>query len=310
MLKNLRMKVAVIGAARHQNGIGEYIAKYFHMQGLPVVAVLGRNESSSEEAAQGLRKYGIRAEAYTDFKAMIVGAGPDIVAIASPTETHAAYIERCIAAGVHVFCDKPFTAPDTSEGSVERLLGAADAHGLVVGMNSQWPFTLPYYEELCGRIADGGDHTFYIRLSPMVAGREMIPDSVPHGLSILHGALGSGEIQDIVIRAETTEMRIHFAYCTQTARYAATIELVREERQPRTFAFGFDGRIVTRSIDLGTYAMSFGSQGRTLAIPDPLELSVKDFVSALDKGHTPLIGPAHILNTTVLLQRIYSASGA
>ena len=38
------MKVAIIGARRRHNGIGEYIAKYFHQNGCTVVALLGTKE--------------------------------------------------------------------------------------------------------------------------------------------------------------------------------------------------------------------------------------------------------------------------
>ncbi|HPS94029.1 MAG TPA: Gfo/Idh/MocA family oxidoreductase, partial [Deltaproteobacteria bacterium] len=102
------MKVAVIGAGRKRNGIGEFIAKYLHANGATVSCVLGSTTGSSQTAAARLGTYGIRAKAYTDFSEMIRDAGPDAVAIASPIPTHGEYIERCIQAGVHVFCEKPF----------------------------------------------------------------------------------------------------------------------------------------------------------------------------------------------------------
>lgn len=306
------MNVAVIGAGRSRNGIGEYIAKYLHRQGMAVEAVLGRSMDSAVAAAQALEQYGIAARAYADFAEMMFRVRPEAVVIASPTPTHVAYIEACLEAGVHCFCDKPFLAPETANLSarLERMLRMAEAGGLVVGMNSQWPFTLPFYEELCGRIDPQETRTFDIRLSPLTAGKGMIADSVPHALSLLYCALGEGGVEDLGIQTRgEEEMRLSFGYRTPQGRCTATITLVRQTRQPRSFAYGFDGRIVTRAIDLASYALSFEYQGKTLPIPDPLELSVQDFLAALDKGRAPLIGPAHIRATTELLHQIHAGAG-
>ena len=55
----MKMRVSIIGAGRNRNGIGEYIGKYFHAFGAEVTSVLGTTEKTSQEAAVGLRKYGI-----------------------------------------------------------------------------------------------------------------------------------------------------------------------------------------------------------------------------------------------------------
>jgi NAD(P)-dependent dehydrogenase (short-subunit alcohol dehydrogenase family) len=40
------LRVSIIGVRRNRNGIGEYIAKYFHHQKASVVAVLGTSEET------------------------------------------------------------------------------------------------------------------------------------------------------------------------------------------------------------------------------------------------------------------------
>lgn len=304
------MNVAIIGAGRTVNGIGPYIAKYFHKHDMPVVAVLGRGAQSSVAAASTLAQHGIKATAYSSFTQMIAQAKPGAVVIASPTNTHAAYIEQCLAAGVHIFCDKPFVSPDTPDltAFLVRVLRSAHASGQKIAMNSQWPFVLKFYEELCGPVAPEDARMFAIRLSPVTSGTAMIADSVPHALSILYCALGNGEILDLKVKREGVEMLITFDYQTDRTRCGVTITLVQEHRQPRTFAFGFDGRIAKRMINLDTYAMTFEYSGRNLPIPDPMELSVKDFIDSLSGVQAPRIGPDHIARTTMLLKQIYDAA--
>jgi len=277
---------------------------------MPVVAVLGRSDASSTRAAAELEPYGIKAEAYTSFAEMINEARPGAVAIAAPTATHAAYVENCLMAGVHIFCEKPFAAPETPDLTawLVSVLRRAHTKGLTVAMNSQWPFVLPWYTELCGKVAPDKTRTFTMRLSPAVSGPAMIPDSVPHALSLLYDALGNGEIKALSFKREGDAHLVGFTYSTDRTRCAVTITLVRELYQPRTLSFGFDGRIATRLIDPATYAMSLTCQGKTLAIPDPLELSVKDFIASLAGKHSPRIAAEHIARTTMLLQQIHDAA--
>ena len=65
------MNIGIIGARRTSNGIGEFIAKYFHAAGAQVNAVLGTTERSSRVAADNLKKYGIMAHPYIDFSRMM-----------------------------------------------------------------------------------------------------------------------------------------------------------------------------------------------------------------------------------------------
>ena len=65
------MKVSIIGAGRNNNGIGEYIAKYFHKNNVTVISVLGTTTKTARHASTRLKRYGIQASAYTDFDHMI-----------------------------------------------------------------------------------------------------------------------------------------------------------------------------------------------------------------------------------------------
>jgi predicted dehydrogenase len=303
------MKIAVIGSGRKRNGIGEFIAKYLHQNGAEVACVLGSSPASASRAAANLERYGIRARSYSDLPAMLANESLDAAAVASPVETHLSYVQGCIDAGLHIFCEKPFMSPEVERpGAVlDDLFGKAEDRSLVIAMNSQWPFCLPFYEELCGVLNPAGMERFFIRLSPIASGREMIPDSMPHALSLLYAAAGSGEIRKLSFSGDDNTLVIYFSYLTQEAEIRSTVELVREIEQPRTFSFGFNERIVRRVIDPETYTIYLTHKSKTIKITDPLELSVLDFLHAVRSDREPAVGSEHIRKTASLLAEIYAA---
>jgi len=279
------------------------------MNGAMVSCVLGSSDSSANSAAANLGKYGIKAEGYSDFSAMVDGERPDAVAIASPADTHPEYIGKCLEAGVHIFCEKPLVPPDLKDQSilVDTYFKEANERSLVISLNSQWPFCLPFYENLCGKLDSSRIENFYIRLSPLSSGREMIPDSVPHALSLLHFVAGSGEIRDLSFAGDDNSLTIGFLYLTQYGSIDACLELVRETMQPRTFSFGFNGEITRRVVDPESYTIYLTHDGKIIKIADPLELCICDFLDAVSSGREPTLGRRHIVDTAALLEQIYTA---
>ncbi|MBA2880799.1 hypothetical protein HNR65_001117 [Desulfosalsimonas propionicica] len=305
------MKTAIIGAGRKRNGIGQYIAKYFHQSGAQVTAVLGTTESSAQQAALSLASYGITAAAYTGFSEMIEKKRPEAAVIASPVDTHYHYLAQCIDHGVHIFCEKPFVSMDDIAGDAGACLGSvfyeAGRRNLKIAMNAQWPFSLPFYECLCGPVAPDETQNFFIQLAPSVSGKDMILDSVPHALSMLYRVFGSGDVAGLHIRENKKNkvMEIIFDYVHSGGVCRTMIELVHTLSQPRDFAYGFNNKIVHRIIDVETYDICFQYQGQTIHITDPLELSVQDFLSSVIKKRPPAMGEQMIINNMALLAQIY-----
>jgi len=298
------MKVAVIGARRQNNGIGAYISRFFHEEGARVVSVMGTTRDTAIAAAAGLKQIGIQARAYTDLSEMVGHEEPDAVVIATPLRIHREYVLKCIDTGIHIFCEKPFVWLENA-GLAEELAAIfikAEQKGLIIAMNSQWPFSLPWYEELCGKLGGQKIESFFMRLSPQCCGPEMIVDSVPHALSMLYRVLGQAEIRNVDIETSSEEMAIRFTYGTMCD---AHISLVRQRQQPRIFAYGFNGRVVSREITMRDYRISFTHGNRHVEITDPLKLSVRDFILAWQNNKKPLINNDHIIWTTMLLHQIY-----
>ena len=173
-------------------------------------------------------------------------------------------------------------------------------------MNCQWPFALKFYEEICGEIEIKKSSRFFIQMSPFTSGKEMIPESVPHALSLLYSSLGEGQLSELRFRSpKKEEMVITFKYVGPRNSCEVLIQLTKKEVQPREFYFGFDEKIVKRSLDVQSYAIYFEYGGQRLEITDPLELSVQNFMEAVEKRVEPFIGGFHILSNMSLLKEIY-----
>ena len=300
------MKVAIIGAGRSINGLGPFIARYLDQAGASVNAVLTRNQESAAQAAQTLASHGIQAKPFCDIDQLLSADRPDALVIATPHASHLDYLRRGLGESLHILCEKPFVwpAPDNLDVLLSGIFDVASRRDLVVAMNSQWPFTLENYYELCGQ--PNNPESFQMRLSPSCSGPAMLPDSLPHSLSLLYASLGPGEIADVSLSGAPAAQSVCFDYRHAQGTCRCTIELVQTLAQPRPFSFGFDGRLVEREIDIQNYAIYFRGAGRRLAISDPLKLSIDDFVASVRDRREPLIGPQHIQSTSLMLKTIYN----
>src|SRR4030043_1351885 len=304
------MKVSIIGAGRNRNGIGEDGGKYCHKNRAEVTSCLGRTEETSRKASLNLQKYGINSNSYTDLHQMVEREKPDLVVVPSPASTHYDYLVRCIDLGLHVFCEKPFLSPDLDDvkGRVENILQKAKVKRLTLAMNSQWPFALKYYEKICGKIEIRKSNRFFITLSPFASGREMISEAVPHALSLLYSVLGEGEIGNLIFESpKEEEMTIQFKYLFGKKDCEVLIKLVKKEEQPREVQFGFNDKMIKRSLNLRNYDIYFNYGNRKWKIADPLDLSVRDFIRAIEKRCEPLVGHSHISCNMASLKNIYDS---
>lgn len=303
------MKVALVGARRTRNGIGPFIGNYFHRNGSQVVSLLGTSAETAASASTTLEEFGIKAFPYTNFEEMIAEQCPDAVVIASPSNTHCGYLFKSLEAGMHVFCEKPFIVGESFDVNkvLHDIFQLASDQNLTVAMNSQWPFSLPYYEELCGALNVHAIERFYMRSSPPFDGKEMILESVPHALSLLYCTCGPGRIKNISVKSGQEQMAIRFGYQAESSFCNSYLNLTQQLFPPRNFSFGFNDRIVNRSVDLENYEIYFNHSQRTVKVVDPLDLSVQDFISAVRDKREPLIGKSHIINNTLLLNQIYES---
>src|SRR5271170_7498630 len=109
------LEIAVLGAGR----IGRIHAG--NIAAHPNARLAGIADTVPEVAARLAATLGTRALSVDD------GLGADAVLIASPTPTHADYIERAAARGRPVFCEKPI---DLSADRVRACLAAVRGAGV------------------------------------------------------------------------------------------------------------------------------------------------------------------------------------
>ena len=119
------LRVLVVGCGN----MGASHARAYHR--MPTFAIVGlvsrRPESRKALSAQlgGL-------PTFEDYRRALAATKPDVVSINTYSDTHAPYAEKAIAAGCHVFCEKPLA--ETVE-QAERIVRLATMSGrkLVVG---------------------------------------------------------------------------------------------------------------------------------------------------------------------------------
>ncbi len=128
------VRVGVIGT-----GIGaEHIKAFQQAPGAVVTAVCSAQRARAEALA---RQFGIPRS--TDNYRDLLGAEVDAIVITTPPALHHRMALDAIAAGKHVFCEKPLAA--THAEAVE-MRDAAEAAGIVHMINHQTRFGAPYME--------------------------------------------------------------------------------------------------------------------------------------------------------------------
>jgi predicted dehydrogenase len=115
----------------------------------PRARVIAVCDPDPRRASARAEEFGI-ARVYQDAAAMLAGEEIHALDVASPRETHAAWVEAAAARGIDVLCQKPLT-PTLAEAEVlvERV-----GSRVRLMVHENWRFR-PWYRELKQWIADG-----------------------------------------------------------------------------------------------------------------------------------------------------------
>ena len=301
--------MVVIGARRRHQGLGAHLCRFLAEEGAEVVGIVGTSDATAHDALAAL---GIDARAGADAEALIRDVAPDALVVASPSESHDAYLQLGLAHGLHVLCEKPLCW--SGADAAERARTYAEAYrdrGLHLVVNTQWPYTLDAYRELFPGALDGAPRCFWMRLSPDASGESMLPDALPHALSLLLAVLPhpTPVVEDVRLEGATpdsTRVVVSFTYCAGDDRVAATVDLERQAEQPRLAAYGYDDRIATRSIRLRDYRLWLEGEGRTVDLPDPTPRLVRSFLARVSSSASAVVDP-NAWPGMALLQTIHAA---
>ncbi|MEP6342101.1 MAG: Gfo/Idh/MocA family oxidoreductase [Maricaulaceae bacterium] len=93
----------------------------FRFAGAKVVGMVGRTDSVVKQVTTDMKI----PYAGTDWAQALSDCKPDIVSIATPGGAHVEPIKQAIAAGCHVFCEKPLSADGDTAKELSKLAGKA-----------------------------------------------------------------------------------------------------------------------------------------------------------------------------------------
>jgi len=283
-------RVLIVGARRRKQGLGEFIAQYFHEQGAEICAIVGTSSHSVEEAVQHLQEqYGISTQGYTDLATAIKQTHPTVVVIASPTGVHRQHLETVAASGISCLCEKPLFWEDgtTCEpDEVERLVDRFCSEGQLLQLVTQWPETLDEYYSLYPQVKGQPVERFDMLLGPASSGINMAIDALPHVLSMVHCLTGVGEIQKVQASYNGQgHLNITFDYRHAQGCLAAAVDLIQSPESPRPAGYAINGHEVRRSIQLPEYQLIFTDEsGNQMAVEDPLKKLVRRTLADLENG--------------------------
>jgi predicted dehydrogenase len=284
-------RVAVVGARRVRTGLGAFLAKHLVAHGAEVPAFIASREETIEAGRESLRSVGIEAQGYVDLEALLDAHPVDALVIASPHETHSAWLEEAVTRGLHVLCEKPLVWGDSLALShALRQLDLASDRRLVVFENCPWPHALAAFDALHPGARAGGVRTVEIEMAPSsTEPRSMLVDVMSHPLSILQAIAGAAG-QGVRISAwnEVGEGRVDLSFRFEAETpIAVRIRLRPAPAQPRPMALTVNGSRAERRLEMEDYSMSFADGGREVPIPDPMAALAGDFVRTVRAGGSP-----------------------
>jgi len=310
-------RLAVIGARRGRQGLGEHLARFAARHGAAIPAFIGTSDATVREAGRVLASHGIEARGYTDLDALLGAEQIDGLVIASPAATHGRYLESALAEGLHVLCEKPLTGSEAGSGAEACRLERAFAEaGLVLFENVQWPYTLAAYRALHPAAPREPEHRFEMWMGPTGRGAAMLGEALSHPLSLLEALFPGAEEGPQAPRFSTLEpdartLDVSFRFRDGARAIDVVVKLTSTPRQPRPAGYALDGLRAERRVRMQDYALSFEDGGRRVPVPDPMESLVRDFVAALAGGTTPAEGPHRrgLGRRVAWLERLVAAFG-
>jgi predicted dehydrogenase len=139
------LKIALVGCGQIADAHLQEIRKLPEAR---VVAVCDREADLAGQAAARFEVPGV----FTDLGRMLETARPDVLHVTTPPQTHRALARQALAAGVHVYVEKPF-ALDAAEA--QDILDAAGAAGRLVCVGHDQLFEPDW--QACQDLVRGGE---------------------------------------------------------------------------------------------------------------------------------------------------------
>jgi len=307
-------RIGIVGARRRRQGLGPFVARDLVQVGARVPAFVTTSAASRDTAREELAtRCGISARGYLTLDEMLAVEALDALAILSPSDSHRAYLDAALAAGLPVLCEKPLVwGGDGLTADARRIVAAFESAGLLLWENCQWPYTLAAYEQLFPGSLDQPPERFWMSLQPASAGLQALGDSLPHTLSLLQALVpgDAARLEDTRFTLDDPDAGIailDFRYRTRDWSTQVRVRLVPSAVSPRAAAYALDDRRAERRVSGDDYRLSFVDEGgRAVPLDDPMTQLVADFVAALSGSAPPKPHPG-ITDRMELLEQLVDA---
>ncbi len=326
------LRIGIIGARRHVQGLGPYLARYLAAAGAEICGIVGTTDRTLAEACQQLQTdYGLKVRGYLDMAQMIERERLEAVAICSPYRFHQAHLQTALAHRQHVLCEKPLVfQPDRDNVADAQVVVEGFRHaGRVLMVNHQWPYTLSGFARCYPDLRPEDPlRRLEVLLAPAREGIAMIPDAVPHVASLLL-ALAPGEGQAEHVRctpAASGPLQIAFDYVHAEGAVEVQVDLVHCPHPPRPAAYAINDCTVVRRIAMPAYQLYLqpvaerpgdlaGQDPRVtppaegcFPLEDPLQLLAADFIRRVAAGGNAGQDPLRLVQNVRLVQQAYEAA--
>ncbi len=97
---------------------------------------------------------------YSDSAELLERQRPDVVIIGTPPHVHAGNCLAALAAGAHVFCEKPFV---TTLEEADAVIAASETHARMVVVNNEYRF-MPIYRRVKEELSNlGGSRPYLVQ---------------------------------------------------------------------------------------------------------------------------------------------------
>lgn len=311
------VRVALVGCGRW----GRNIAK--------VLARLGALEVIVDPAADFIRPFAEElGAAVSDDLDRAFGAGVDAVAIAAPAIDHARLIERALAAGKHVFVEKPLAL---DIGDAERVAADAAKRGLtlMVGHLLQYHPAFVRLKEMVTAGAIGElRHIASNRLNPGAVRTEedALWSMAPHDFSMILSLaqMSPVSVSSLPVRIINPEVPDQFAVqlrFSETLTAQANLSWISPFKEHKLVVLGETGAMVfedtaadpaRKLVIYRDYVDATGptprfvkGEGEAVDYPgtEPLEQEMRHFLDCVAGTGSPRTGPDEAIPVLKLLHR-------
>lgn len=289
-----KLKVAILGAGN----IGKFHVREFKNAGCDVVAILGSSEKSVKKSAEDIYKmFDVEVRQYHNLTRLLENEKIDAVSICTPPELHSKQIKQCLEYGLHILCEKPFVFDSKYENykTAQDLIKISKKKEKILTVNTQWPSVL---DKLNLKDKKINSFTMYME-PPGFEEKTIISEAVPHMNSMLIRLINHGEATNFRFYKSEEDLRIKFDYKNNYGLCKVIYHIKPKQERPRKVNFSINGEKYQR-VATDYSKQKITNWKKEFEIEDPLKVSIRSFVDAINGQSQPLILEAEVLENVRL----------